>query len=52
MLSSFNLVNEKEIVNILNFIFEKNDHLSAIELKVKDTFPISTQEFMLPEVKL
>ena len=52
MLSSFHLVNEKEIVDILNVFVKKNDHVSAIELKMKDVFPISTQEVMLPEVEL
>ena len=52
MLSSFHLVNEKEIVDILNVFVKKNDHVSAIEPKMKDVFPISTQEVMLPEVEL
>ena len=52
ILSSFNLANEKEIVDILKVRFEQNDHISAIELKMKDTFPISTQEVMLPEGEL
>ena len=52
MLSSFHLVNEKEIVDILNVFVKKNDHVSAIELKMKDVFPILTQEVMLPEIEL
>ena len=53
MLSSFNIVNEKEMFDILRmFFWKKKDHLSTIELKMKDTLPISTQEVMPQEVEL
>ena len=37
---------------LIFYYFGNNNHLSAIELKMKDVFPMSTQEFMLPEVEL
>ena len=54
MLSSFNLVNKKEMFHILRMFFfeKKKDHLSTIELRMKDTLPISTQEVMPQEVEL
>ena len=52
ILSNFNLVNEKEIVHILKMFKNQTDHLSAIELKTKYTFPIFTQRGMLLEAEL
>ena len=47
--SSFNIINGRDIVNVVEVIFENNDHLLEIEVKIKDTFPLF-QEVVLLEL--
>ena len=47
--SSFNLINERDIDNVVKMIFENNDRFLEIKVKIKDTFPLF-QEVVLLEL--